>query len=1000
MKKIEKIILVIIAVMLMSVTADVSASTTGATIVDGGTTIYNVKDKNGKLQNVSAQQEIGGAGAYCLDPGYNAASNLKAARCEINKISSPDFATIENMVNSLNQKEGENTYYYRQLLLRYWAMDTSLIKGKKSAIWNHISSYDLNLKDESKEIVRNAGFTRQYSLEGGSSVFDFVQTSGGVTGDSFSYTYKIVYTGGGSIINWNNVMVKLTNKSNSSIIYSKNGDTITVTGNIKECKGASFTVKAETDASNITGSTNNGNNGNGMIIPGNNYYFVECGEGYQNYIIMGRPDADFGYENDGDDGDGDSDNDGNSGKYKGKKRITIDDPECNCDINYSSEFVCDGSGKSDLYINETDNVIACITSGNYKNSCGEGQSIEKTDGKLQDNPYCRVFCKEDIDFSLPGEVKVKNGTYFKLTSPFTENAEISVSGTRTCYAGPDKDADDDVKGINQKKYIKDIKDAQDEIIKAYNNYEYTKAMVKAIADAETAGEKDSTCSASCRKKVNGTWTGSDSGTTVHYYEASVDYTAYETGKYDSEGVWTGKNSTTTQQAVAFWGQKNGAASCNGNNATCTATTEIKKSDLTKKYNQDAINDAKEAIGDKIKELEEKVLDYRACFYWDNKYCSFNPILSFEYEEKYDVEGELKQKGDIVIGTNNRVGAYELVDDKYLGNAGPILEEEQSYVHFSSSLTSKIYKLDMTHIYVKKEADSKKEFEGYVDKKVCSYHPHGTIEIGDSCKANDGNYVFLNGDGYVFPVSLQKEETRKYNYDLKISNIGAPGNDSTCVTENLNRIVGESCSKYEKQTKKTDAKYTCYYSSCPECDVTCVCPPNRPDCYVEDKVCKYVECDDCKVSCIGCLWNDGNATFAYKPISLSDVFPNSDEDKVGYNWNTDNTINPDADKSQVTIDDIQKKGEEIYRTPEYSYTLSPSTMAAIRKYNEVANGTKKGSSGKFKEINPGGYNNNTLKCHNGEKCTSSFLDALDEMNVSNARSTKWKVFKNGQWTSEN
>lgn len=977
MKKIEKLLLVIIGVLVLNVSIDVNASKAGATIVDGGTDIYNIKDKNGNSQNVSAQQEIGGVGAYCLDPGYSAAANLDAAGCDINKISSSDFAKIESIIAQLNQINGTNDYYYRQMLLRYWAMDTGLIKAKKSAIWDHMATYDLKINEAAKAKVRSAvsAFDHGYTLEGGSSVFDFVQTSGATTEDSFSYTYKVVYTGAGSIINWNNVEIKLKNKSNNSINYTKNGDTVTVTGTLEECKGASFKIVATTSSDNVSGSTNNGN-GNPTL--GNAYYYVECGEGYQNYILTGTPDVDFG-----DDGSGDDDNDDGSGTetYKGSKKIKISDPECNCDVDISGDYVCSGEGVQSEYIHETDNIKSCITSGYYNGDCSQ-DNIKKTNEGLSDNEYCAVYCTEEIDFKFPGEIEASNGGYFRLDSSM-DGEKIKVTGKRICYAA-DTDSSD---GIDQDKYFKNLKDKHDEINDALKNYAEAKKKKELIEDAEA---KTSSCTSyACVNgaKKSGAKNNNVSGT---YYSESEEY-EYQKINYNSKGSVT-NISTETATASVSWGTTYSGGACN----TCSATTTEKP-----KVDPDA---AWSIVETKVGELEEIIKEYEKCYTWTNNYCGFNPKLYFTYEEVYnkDLAGELVQESITKGSKKAEAGSFYVSTDNYEGVGESINKTSQYYVEISGSNTVGKYekKLDVEHKYIKVETISEKTFQNNTGKLVCSYHPNGTIQVGNNC--SDGKNSVLLEDGYVFPVALEHQEyNRKYNYDITIENIGAQGNDSNCAI--TNRLAGDpTCSQYNKKSKKIGkAKYTCQYSSCPECETSCVCPPDRPDCYVEDQICKYVECDDCTVSCVGCLWSNGNSTFAYKTISLKDVFPNSTDDKVGYNWNTNSSINPQANKSETTIKDIEKEGQKVYSKPEYSYTLNPSAMAKIRKYNEAANGNQKVNLDQFGDVNPGGYNNNTLSCVNGEKCQSSFLRGLEKIigQKNYVRSEDWKVFKNGEWKTE-
>ena len=130
------------------------------------------------------------------------------------------------------------------------------------------------------------------------------------------------------------------------------------------------------------------------------------------------------------------------------------------------------------------------------------------------------------------------------------------------------------------------------------------------------------------------------------------------------------------------------------------------------------------------------------------------------------------------------------------------------------------------------------------------------------------------------------------------------------------------------------------------------------------------------------------------VSLTKVFPNEESntnkaESVGYNWNTNPAVNPNAAKAEETIKEIQSEKEEAYDTkPQYSYTLTPNIMAKIRKYNAASNAENASSVSGFGTVPQGGYNNDTLTCDNGLSCKSSFLDSSVLKSVENARNKKW------------
>ena len=923
------------------------------------------------------QSTINGVIGYCINP--NVKGSLKTATATMNP--------TELSGGILDWAQNYTTARKQQIAYRLIALENGLTSinetTENKCIYNGCYTNDAEFNE-----VYNSWKQQSNKKINRSSSSMYI--TGNVTKSNGKFTANLMVTGpSGQVINLS--VNGGTNVNISKTTLNGSGNVVVTGDLLPECSDGddNVTVIATTKTASSSTST-------GTKIPGTpgttdsslKWLYYPSINGTQGFIVPARkeqveeiistPGKKPGYIP----GKTDSNSSSDSATYE----INIEPSDCekNCDVQYSGDFKCDGSGSQTEYINETNNIISCITSGKYRNNCG-GTSIQKTtdvDSKVNlsnSNPYCRVYCKEDISFNLPGEVKVKNGSYFTLSEPFTSTKDISIEGKRSCYVGAPKNSKSN--GIDKDQYVKDIKAKQNEIIAKYNEYLKKKAEYEAYVDARNSTAKESTCSGTCNKK-------NVVGASVYYHENTNDHVyAIYSANYDENGSATLNQTPNGGKATSKYGEEyTGATGCNGNTPICAAPTKIDDPNLEAKY-YTSILDQVSTLNDQLNEI---VKNYKSCFDWTNNYCSFDPKLTFSYEEVYNsqVSGELVQKGEIKIGQTKDGEYYTKVDSEYNGKNKGKSETPQNYIKLvGTGIKAVVENVDMTNTYVKKVTTSTKSFEGYTNKVVCSYHPVGTIVVGDNCN-KDGNYIKLNGNGYVFPVALEHKETRQYNYNLEVSNIGAPGDDSSCTTTGLNRVVGDSCSKYEQASSKLEAKYTCQYSSCPECEVECVCPKDSQNCYVEDKICKY--CDDCVVICVGCTWNDGDLAFGYKQVSLNDVFPNTERTETGYNWNTNSSVNPKAEKANATLNEIEEHGQEVYKTAQYSYTLSPKVMSDIREYNAKAN-----RETSIDNIPVGGYSNDTLKCSNGVHCTSSFLDWIkDNTKAENKRNSDWKEYEDG------
>lgn len=983
----------------------------------------NVEEKPGhqtnfgyktQTQTISGTRNCneGNSEIYCVDKGI---SNVKSfSTCTISSLNGTPFETIAFDENATHD---EKEFAFRMLAKKLYP---SLIKSS----YKYDEKYVNNLNSNLQGVVRSSSagaISKIISSAKGSWKYDIISK------DANNVTVKITINLENKNLSSDKFYAKVGKIDYVDISRSANGVyVVTATAPMKKCKGANFDIRIKGGVISETDRTSQYNK--------KGVFHANCTDG-QNYIIIVKNQCTID-EITQDSQEGIS--------YK----INVPDSNCSCPpedgngnpIDKNSEFNCKGDeNNQELTINETSKVKQCITSGSG--------ALDKCDSNILklSNSYCKIYCKEDITLNFPGKVTAKSGTYFTLNKPFTKlDGPISVKGTRTCYAGqPDSPSSDSVDGIDQDKYIDEVKKMQTQAIEHYNEYLKIKAYMRAIEDAKKASnlEKshcDQTCTTSrtcsAAEKAAGQTSCSDSNSTR---DPATDEYEYRSGKdsyVEKEISWIG----TKGQAKAVdgskisvevkWGKKAGAGSCSNGTATCASPDDFgEESDWTNKYNEKKANGELDKAKEAIEKLEEAVEEYNKCFSWTNNYCGFEPMLYFSYDEVYNdqIEGYLEIDGAKKINENGTDCYLSETDNLYEGSCGQKSENKQTYIKVNDGgITTMEKTLDMEHQYVKKSQESSKNFKSSTGQMVCTYHPDGTILIGNDC-AKDNNHILLgkNGEnGYVFPVALEHRKTAfLYNYSLKIENIGAEGDDTNCAIRD--RIIGDSCSEYSVATGGKEGKYVCQYSigDCPECDIECVCPDDDPYCYVKDKRCYHKDpctppenpplCTNCTIECIGCLWNDDDTTIAYKTVSLNDLFPNEDTTKVGYNWNTSSKIYEgqkqdvidNSAKAQETINSIEKNGsgETIYdnenKELQYSYELTPDTMSKIREYNKSAN------SDNTSNIPKGGYSNDTLHCSKVEttldgakyatECKSSFLDQsfMTKPGVQKQRNDVWKKY---------
>lgn len=719
---------------------------------------------------------------------------------------------------------------------------------------------------------------------------------------------------------------KITDFSDNNGVY-----TITVLVEVEKCKGANF--KLLIDSATLESEQ-----------PGTpRKYLAKCPN--QNYIIEMSGECSI------------SDlttNSHGSLEYE----IKIDDETCVCkgEVGFTGE--CSDGSVSDK---KTD-FLSCVENGSFKTYCGrelkKTQTVAMdnrtqvsstrsslTSATLANNPYCAVYCTEDINYDLPGIIETDNGRYFKLKEGWNikepnSGKNISLTGKRTCYSSK----------INKDTFVSDIKKNQSDIVDAVNNYLLEKAKEDAKNNVTSSNRTNNTgCAEWVDKKdqSKGCKVSTTCTYTLNSAKSSYEYKQYEITNCNSTDGTCTATVAGTQTYEYEW----------ISNSTCPGVAN--GTPLEANPDKGAIDTANEALNNTLD-------TYKSCFEWGNNYC-FNPIIEFSYDEVYNgsindesgMAGELGKLKSENLGTTENY--FTNVNSNYEGAPNSYTTSNKTYLYGKTdSVSTTFTQIDTTNRYVAKSVTKKTTYKD-ATKEVYSYHPYGTI-LEENITTNKDKC--LNGNckklGYVFPVALEHEnDTGIYNYYLHIYNVGVPGNDNSCSDETKfdSGIMGDSkCSLFNSEgTAATDKEYTCQYTTkkCPECEIECVCPDGSTNCYVENKVCKYVLCPECEIECVGCIWNNGDTTISYKNISLDDVY--KDDSNIGSNW------------TQEDVEKIEDKGQEIYDSePMYSFTLTPSTMAKIRNYNELS------IEGNNKNVPKGGYNNDTLICKDGKNCKSTFL----------------------------
>lgn len=475
------------------------------------------------------------------------------------------------------------------------------------------------------------------------------------------------------------------------------------------------------------------------------------------------------------------------------------DPGENAKTLTVEEYTADNKGSitgpSDVKLCVIDEVTTVENKNEYKLS---------KESNVNNNPYCSVFCKEDMDFNIPKGRYTINGRYFSLS--------MDVTSTKTCYSNK----------IDYAKFESD-----------YNTY---------LSQAQTYASNP--------------------------------------------------NSKEFKNA-----QKNLTDSINYINA-CSAG-------------------------------------------WSNDY-KYEPEVTFTYDEKEYID-MLPNKSltfDLAKPLDEKIESWFCNGSDINNEYNQCISGSASVVKNARTVTS--YLVDGTQTQV--EVPEKVTYAKKSVTKGGLYTPQavfytkastGVIKYSKDGK-NLTNYALIEDKKFVqekgleiagtLPVRLS-DDKGLYNYQFTFDKLGEYFDRNE--TGRLISLSSQNNSDISNINNEFKGKYVCsYVVNCPECKPTCVDDPSRGIiCSLPDDNNDPIGCPEggCDIKCseYGCAYDPRyGLLYTVHQTSLIDL-TNKDR-TVGSNWDTTSNV-----KAAAAVAEIEANGEDIYKTPEYSFEFTPAVITYLR-----------------------------------------------------------------------
>lgn len=597
----------------------------------------------------------------------------------------------------------------------------------------------------------------------------------------------------------------------------------------------------------------------------------------------------------------------------------------------------------DFEAHDSENWECIFDSDNIK----DGSDVSKfKDYYLQySNPYCSVYCREDIRYNFPdGSVSVLAGSHFTVgtnVSNVPSWSPVKFASDRTCRTSGTTN-DNTQKDINYEKFEQEWEVQNDKVVYAWDDYQVADLTRYSYGASTGSGVLD--CDERCVRWETGEScsTNSDTGgTSCHTYSYCVETKFFGMTMYPKEVSYARYGESEQDITPGSWCSTDG---WDVDVETPRKQFNLEKTELAKMENDisactdwsyfDANN-----LLTSISHTDVKALRYFKYDTYDEfkNYYEFAPNLSIRYEEptngEYNYEDLLDKSSSVSIQnakfSSDRCGTKDSStncivkkENKYLCDvkwqACKKVEvfsyganDEVSYVyhkdleyHLQPNVFDTVLKPQGSAIHSTNKADI--EGQVYMDLGYSALHVHFMTPSGsypielyynklspdpelESKKVHNFDQ-FLNGD------------TETYTCTYKVENIIVENDDPNCVDDNCTACTTEAC-------------------------------------------------DPEGLKGINLL---------YRTISLGDPFPgvNGNSRLPGSNWK-DN-----VEKYITNNRGVQESKIYYNKSPMYQITLTPAIIQEIRKYNQATT-----------------YGDYTLDCigDTGKECKSRFIrGGLDYM----------------------
>lgn len=596
---------------------------------------------------------------------------------------------------------------------------------------------------------------------------------------------------------------------------------------------------------------------------------------------------------------------------------------------------CAMGSSNSITASDTKNWDCIFDSDNIKQ--GSKEQVFRDYYLKYSNPYCAVYCREDVKYDFPkGTMVVKAGSHFTVGDTGIEPSwsSIQFSSTRECKtSGSTKD--NASTRINTDKFKKDWEAANKKVAETWDRWKIAEIYNILVSEAQPQNSSvrncdrpilyyEMKCKLVINKKTgpNGEWVCNEKPVYGEYqgfyrYPGSHSYV----GNYVSQNVSPGRFCSTRspgrlEPAEAYYAAVRALETIEDDILACTSWDEFDH------YRHVGLNSS-----DVKAKRYAKYPSYNA-FY---EYKEFNPDLTIDYDEPtynaYDYRDLLKKHITSTIQTNDNFSttgaAYR---NKYLCG--------ESYGKFPVKCKPK----DTFEYSPQKEAHSTyyKEINYTLKDGVFStiLKPQGTA-VNGSVAGSSSSQIYINLGYSALHVHFM---TPTGVYDIGLTYPGfTPGTNSGKFEHNFDKLVDD---KY-----KYDCTYVVHNEIIENDDPKCVGDNCIPICS-GDK-CTACSGDNCSATSLKGL------NLIYRPISLGNPFPgiNGTGRTPGSNWNSNSLI-----KNYIT-NNRGVKGTSVYtKAPMYQITLTPALIGKIRKYNETTT-----------------YNDFNMDCNsNGKECKSNFI----------------------------